>query len=115
MGCLGFLNTYINEAKNIFEKSFGDIYNLNKENKHELLSLFSNYAFICGFEGDTDEAEKYYRFLIDNSNPQDLIYQTSCNGLSMLIMGLGNYKESIKYLQRLHKLKKEKIHLFVSE
>ena len=107
--------SYINEAKNIFEKSFGDIYNLNKENKHELLSLFSNYAFICGFEGDTDEAEKYYRFLIDNSNPQDLIYQTSCNGLSMLIMGLGNYKESIKYLQRLHKLKKEKIHLFVSE
>ena len=104
----------IKEAMALLEKYLDEDYNLNLKNDSRFSTLFSNYAFICALEGDTNEAIKYYMSLMKNSNPSDLAYQSSCNGLSMLLMALGRYEESIKYLENLLYLG-EKLHLYVPE
>ena len=102
----------IKEAMALLEKYLGDDYNLNLKNNSKFSTLYSNYAFICGLEGDTNEAIEYYMSLIKNSNPSDLAYQSSCNGLSMLLMTLGRYEESIKYLENLLNLS-DRLNLYV--
>ena len=73
----------IKEAMALLEKYLNEDYNLNLKNDSRFSTLFSNYAFICALEGDTNVAIKYYMSLMKNSNPSDLAYQSSCNGLSM--------------------------------
>ena len=86
---------YMDEAIEIVEKLYGSIYSIKE---HEMLTVLSNYAYVSQYTGNAIEAEKCYKYIIDNSKPKSKAHQYACNNLSILLLSQGRWSEGLRYL-----------------
>lgn len=103
LGDLLSAKIYIDESIGIFERLYGSIYEVNRD---ELMPFIINYASINYEIGHENEAEKCYLAVIKNysSTPYThQIYQTACNNLSALYIGQGKWDMALNILEKLKK------------
>ena len=103
---------YMDEAKEHFEKLHGSIFSITYE---EHFMLLSNYGYISYLTGHETEAEKCFKYIIDNckrSLHTNDVYSLACNNLSAIYMMKGKWSECAKMLERLKSENDERNYLY---
>ena len=90
---------YIEEARDLYENIFGNIYEGKKQIEDFMFLL--NYSQVYAALGKVEESENSLKYIIKNSVPSSEIYQLACNVLSICLMTKGKWNESLSYLDKI--------------
>lgn len=103
---------YMDEAKEQFEKLHGNVFAIS--NKEHFLFLL-NYGYICYLVGQINEAERCFKYIIDNC-PKDFLsqdaYALARNNLSIIYMMQRRWTEGAKLLEGLEGENDERNYLY---
>ena len=89
---------YMDEAKEQFEHLYGSIFSISNE---EYFRVLLNYGSVCEAVGHCNEAEKCFKYIINNCKKTALSLDTyilACNNLAALYMKQGRWFEGAQIL-----------------
>ena len=89
---------FMDEAIETLKKLQGDIFEINQE---EVYTFFNQYGMIYDAVKDYNNAEKYYRHVIENCKQTQMsadAYKLACNNLACMLMKQNKWEESLQYM-----------------
>ena len=89
---------FMDEAIETLKKLQGDIFEINQE---EVYTCFNQYGMIYDAVKDYNNAEKYYRHVIENCKQTQMsadAYKLACNNLACMLMKQNKWEESLQYM-----------------